>query len=265
MRHRRLDATPANPRTQGSCVARSSSRSYTAATFTMIRFFRCANAVASAGTRARAPSRTGAGRRPSSRWTSQGLQDRAGLSAPDVRRTSSASRRDRAVLPLVGRIDLGGGIGFTMSAIGSASASERRERALTAGLVAGVAHQAEDHGLAVLLFGDEGHRWRRHHVRDRRELSGASSAASMNPAMVSVVAGRNSMPPTTPGSSCRRNRKRVATPKLPPPPRIAQKRSGSVSAPTWVDLAVRRDEVSREQVVDREAELSRGTPRRRRA
>ena len=60
--------------------------------------------------------------------------------------------------------------------------------------------------------------------------SGAASAAAMNPATVAGVAGRTSMPPTTDGTSCSWNRNRVTTPKLPPPPRIAQKRSGSVSA-----------------------------------
>ena len=44
--------------------------------------------------------------------------------------------------------------------------------------------------------------------------------------MVAGVAGSMSIPPTIAGSSCRRSLKRVTTPKLPPPPRIAQKRSG---------------------------------------
>ena len=55
--------------------------------------------------------------------------------------------------------------------------------------------------------------------------SGADSDSAIKPAMVSGVAGRINMPPTTAGTSCRRNLKRVATPKLPPPPRSAQKRS----------------------------------------
>ena len=62
--------------------------------------------------------------------------------------------------------------------------------------------------------------------------SGAASAAATNPAIVSAVAGRISSPPTIPGSSCSRNWNRVTTPKLPPPPRIAQKRSGSCSSST---------------------------------
>jgi hypothetical protein len=48
----------------------------------------------------------------------------------------------------------------------------------------------------------------------------------MNEAMISAVAGSINMPPTIMSSSCSLNWNRVATPKLPPPPRIAQKRSG---------------------------------------
>ena len=62
--------------------------------------------------------------------------------------------------------------------------------------------------------------------------SGAASASATNPSIVSGVAGNMSIPPTTVSSSCRRNRNRVATPKLPPPPRIAQNRSGCVSSST---------------------------------
>ncbi len=46
--------------------------------------------------------------------------------------------------------------------------------------------------------------------------------------ITSGVAGSIRIPPTIDGTSCSRNRNRVATPKLPPPPRIAQKRSGCV-------------------------------------
>ena len=56
--------------------------------------------------------------------------------------------------------------------------------------------------------------------------SGAASAAAMKPAIVSAVAGRTSMPPTIVPTSWSRYWKRVTTPKLPPPPRIAQNRSG---------------------------------------
>ena len=62
--------------------------------------------------------------------------------------------------------------------------------------------------------------------------SGAASASAMKPAIVSTVAGSSSMPPTTVSIRCRRNLNRVATPKFPPPPRIAQNRSGSFSAST---------------------------------
>ena len=60
--------------------------------------------------------------------------------------------------------------------------------------------------------------------------SGAASAASMKPVITSGVAGRISIPPTISEISCNRSWRRVATPKLPSPPRIAQKRSGSLSS-----------------------------------
>src|SRR5215204_3804290 len=62
--------------------------------------------------------------------------------------------------------------------------------------------------------------------------SGAVSAAATNELMTSGVAGSIIMPPTIVSTSCSRYWKRVATPKFPPPPRIAQKRSGCVSAST---------------------------------
>ena len=57
--------------------------------------------------------------------------------------------------------------------------------------------------------------------------SGAASAAATNAAIDSAVAGRISMPPTIVVTACSRYWNRVTTPKLPPPPRIAQNRSGS--------------------------------------
>ena len=62
--------------------------------------------------------------------------------------------------------------------------------------------------------------------------SGASSAASTNETIVSGVAGSITMPPTTAPSSCSLKPSRVTTPKLPPPPRIAQNRSGCEPAST---------------------------------
>ena len=56
--------------------------------------------------------------------------------------------------------------------------------------------------------------------------SGAASASAMKAASTSAEAGRNSIPPTIVSTSWRRNFRRVATPKLPPPPRMAQNRSG---------------------------------------
>ena len=86
--------------------------------------------------------------------------------------------------------------------------------------------------------------------------SGAASAAATKPASVSAVAGSTSMPPTTVSTACSRNWNRVATPKLPPPPRIAQKRSGSCSASTAQVPAVRGHDLGGEQAVDRQAVLA---------
>ena len=54
----------------------------------------------------------------------------------------------------------------------------------------------------------------------------------MKEAIVSEVAGSTNMPPITVSTGCSRYRNRVATPKLPPPPRIAQNRSGCESPST---------------------------------
>ena len=86
--------------------------------------------------------------------------------------------------------------------------------------------------------------------------SGASAAAAMKPAMVSVVAGRMSMPPTVVGTSWSAYLKRVTTPKLPPPPRIAQNRSGSGVGVHLEGFAVGRDDLGRQERVDREPELA---------
>ena len=56
--------------------------------------------------------------------------------------------------------------------------------------------------------------------------SGAAPAVATNPVITSGVAGSISIPPRISEISCSRSLKRVATPKFPPPPRIAQKRSG---------------------------------------
>ena len=62
--------------------------------------------------------------------------------------------------------------------------------------------------------------------------SGAASESSMKRRTVSAVAGSMNIPPKHSPSGAALNWKRVTTPKLPPPPRIAQKRSGSVRAST---------------------------------
>ncbi len=81
--------------------------------------------------------------------------------------------------------------------------------------------------------------------------SGAAFAASRKPVIVSVVAGRISMPPTISEISCSRSLRRVAMPKLPSPPRIAQNRSGSESslASTTSPSAVTTSAASRSSIV----------------
>ncbi len=56
------------------------------------------------------------------------------------------------------------------------------------------------------------------------------------------------------GTSCRRKRKRVATPTLPPPPRTAQNSSGSRLGVDDADGAVGRDQFDGEQRIDGQAE-----------
>ena len=67
---------------------------------------------------------------------------------------------------------------------------------------------------------------------------------------------RTSGRPTTVPTSCSRKMNEVTTPKLPPPPRIAQKRSGFSSALARTLLAVGEHELRLEQVVDREPALA---------
>ena len=64
------------------------------------------------------------------------------------------------------------------------------------------------------------------------------------------------MPPTIVVDLVEPELERVATPKLPPPPRIAQNRSGCVSASTRSELAVGGDDLRGEQVVDGQAVLA---------
>ena len=90
--------------------------------------------------------------------------------------------------------------------------------------------------------------------------SGAASASAMNPAIVSGVAGRMSIPPTMVPTSWSRYWNLVATPKLPPPPRIAQNRSGWVLGIDAEELAVRGHDIGGEQVVDREPVLAAEVP-----
>ena len=74
------------------------------------------------------------------------------------------------------------------------------------------------------------------------------------------------MPPSTSVTGCSRYSKDVTTPKLPPPPRSAQNRSGMFGRAGRAELAVGRDDIGREQVVDRQARACpSASPGRRRA
>ena len=86
--------------------------------------------------------------------------------------------------------------------------------------------------------------------------SGAASAAATSPVITSALAGSTSIPPTTRSISWSRNRSRVATPKLPPPPRSAQKRSAWVSSSTSRISPSAVTTSAREEVVDREPVLA---------
>ena len=86
--------------------------------------------------------------------------------------------------------------------------------------------------------------------------SGAASAAAMNPAIVSGVAGRTRIPPTNSAIGWSRNWNRVATPKLPPPPRIAQNRSGFVSASARSSRPSAVTTSAASEIVDRQAVLA---------
>ena len=167
------------------------------------------------------------------------------------RGTSSALDRRRVVVVVLGRIDLG--VGHRPDHVGDRCRErpERRHRALAGLGVAGVGHQRHDHELAVVLLRHEGHRRRGHDVGDRRELVGRRLGRGDEAGDRSRrVAGRISMPPTTVPTSCERNWKRVATPKLPPPPRIAQKRSGWCVGVDVQQLAVGGHDLGGEQAVD---------------
>ena len=93
-----------------------------------------------------------------------------------------------------------------------------------------VAHEPEDHELAVPCLGDERHRRAGHHVRDRRQLLGRRVGRATKPRDRLRGRRQEQHPADDLGQRrASRNLNRVTTPKLPPPPRIAQNRSGSWS------------------------------------
>ena len=86
--------------------------------------------------------------------------------------------------------------------------------------------------------------------------SGAASAAAINPLITSALAGSINIPPSTSSISWSRNSNRVATPKLPPPPRSAQNRSGWFCSSTLMSSPSGGDHLGGENVVDREPVLA---------
>jgi hypothetical protein len=67
-------------------------------------------------------------------------------------------------------------------------------------------------------------------------------------------------PATTSETGLSLNAKRVTTPKLPPPPQSAQKRSECWSSFCGDEAAVRKDDVGLDQIVDRQPELASHVP-----
>ncbi len=81
---------------------------------------------------------------------------------------------------------------------------------------------------------------------------GMSSRTSAAPPSLCVERPRASARRPTVPTGCSRNMNDVTTPKLPPPPRSAQNRSGCSSALAVTKRAVGEHHVGREQVVDRQ-------------
>ena len=161
------------------------------------------------------------------------LDDRLGDRQIDPVDEHRPRDRQRVVALVVGRIDLR--VGHRLEHVGE----RRRERPGTGQAapgrrlrVAGVRHQREDDELAVVLLGDEGHRRAGHDVGDGRQLLRRGLRRGDETRDHLRRRRQDQHAPTNAGTSWSRYWKRVATPKLPPPPRIAQKRSGWCSAST---------------------------------
>ena len=79
-------------------------------------------------------------------------------------------------------------------------------------------------------------------------------------AFPSFAASQKIGPANTMLTGCAWNRKLVTTPKLPPPPRSAQNRSGCCACARRDEAAVGQHDVGLEEVVDGEPELARQVP-----
>ena len=89
-----------------------------------------------------------------------------------------------------------------------------------------------------------------------RERVGRNSRYAASTSAVCSI-GHSVGPPTTSETACAWNVNSVTTPKLPPPPRSAQNRSGVLVGARGHLLPVREHDLSSQQVVDREAVATR--------
>jgi hypothetical protein len=126
---------------------------------------------------------------------------------------------------LLGRVDLR--VGHGLDQVGQRP--EPRHRALAGLEIAGISNGGHDDQPAVVVGGHERQRRGGHDVGDGRQLLRRGLGLGDEGGKHRRVAGSSSIPPTIWSRGGRRNWKRVATPKLPPPPRIAQNSSGGRS------------------------------------
>ena len=138
--------------------------------------------------------------------------------------------------------------------------SERREGLLAVLRVAREAHQAEDHELAVSLLGHERQGRRRHHVRDRRELPGRGIGQGDEALDRLGRRGKHEHPADDHVElvEAEPEPRRDAEVPAAAPDRPEQVRVGVLVGVQ--ELAVRRDDLGREQVVDREPVLADEVP-----
>ena len=119
-------------------------------------------------------------------------------------------------------------------------------------------------GLPVQLLGDDRQRRREPQVAHDADLVGrVGGEVAQEPQHVGATIHRPHEHPGTRSAGragAGANSNDVTIPKLPPPPRSPQNRSGFSSALATDELAVGGDDVARHEAVDREAELAHEVP-----